>query len=175
MDYSRRIRRARTVRKWTQARLANYAGVHRSAVAQWEQLSGTKPSVIHLSKIAEALEVSFEWLATGRGRLKIDPAYEPGERTPVGDAQIRGAFLGLAHETSEKEMTHAVMDGVAFAFRDSLEALKDAGTNVTRVMAVGGGTHSELWLKVIATVLVCPLICRWQAMWVAPLVAHAWH
>jgi xylulokinase len=50
-----------------------------------------------------------------------------------------------------------VMDGVAFAFRDSLEALKDAGTNVRRVMAVGGGTHSELWLKIIATVLGVPV------------------
>jgi xylulokinase len=54
-------------------------------------------------------------------------------------------------------MTHAVLDGVAFAFRDSLEALKDAGTTVKRVMAVGGGTHSELWLKIIATVLGVPV------------------
>ena len=54
-------------------------------------------------------------------------------------------------------MTHAVLDGVAFAFRDSLEALKVAGTDVKRVMAVGGGTHSELWLKIIATVLGVPI------------------
>ena len=54
-------------------------------------------------------------------------------------------------------MTHAVLDGVAFAFRDSLEALQDAGTNVKRVMAVGGGTKSELWLRIIATVLGVPV------------------
>jgi xylulokinase len=50
-----------------------------------------------------------------------------------------------------------VLDGVAFAFRDSLEALRDAGTTIKRVMAVGGGTHSELWLKIIATVLGVPV------------------
>jgi xylulokinase len=83
--------------------------------------------------------------------------YLSGERTPVGDAQIRGAILGLGHETDAKMLTHAVLDGVAFAFRDSLEALKDAGTTVKRVMAVGGGTKSELWLKIIATVLGVPV------------------
>ena len=65
--------------------------------------------------------------------------------------------MGLGHETDAKAMTHAVLDGVAFAFRDSLEALKDAGSTVKRVMAVGGGTKSELWLKIIATVLGMPI------------------
>jgi xylulokinase len=50
-----------------------------------------------------------------------------------------------------------VLDGVAFAFRDSLEALRDAGTKVSRVMAVGGGTRSALWMKIIATVLGLPI------------------
>jgi len=49
------------------------------------------------------------------------------------------------------------LDAVAFAFRDSLEALKDAGTKVTRVTAVGGGSRSDLWLQIIATVLGVPV------------------
>ena len=81
-DYGRRIRRARTVRKLTQAQLGLCVGVHRSAVAQWEQREGTMPSVINLAKIAEALEVSFEWLATGRGSMKLGSALDPRERVP---------------------------------------------------------------------------------------------
>ena len=83
MEYDKRIRRARILRKSTQAGLAAQVGVHRSAVAQWEQRQGTTPSVTHLAKIAEALDVSFEWLATGRGRMKLGAAYEAGERIPV--------------------------------------------------------------------------------------------
>ncbi len=82
MDYSRRIRRARTVGNLTQAQLALLIGVHRSAVAQWEQPRGTVPSIAHLAKIADVLEVSCEWLATGRGRMRLDASYERGERIP---------------------------------------------------------------------------------------------
>ena len=82
MEYGRRIRRARTVGNLTQDQLAMLVGVHRSAVAQWEQSDGTTPSLEHLGKIAEVLEVSFEWLATGRGRIKLDSSYETGERIP---------------------------------------------------------------------------------------------
>jgi xylulokinase len=83
--------------------------------------------------------------------------YLSGERTPVADAQVRGVFMGFGHETDAKTLTHAVLDGVAFAFRDNLEALKAAGTVVDRVTAVGGGSRSELWLKIIATVLGLPV------------------
>ena len=83
--------------------------------------------------------------------------YLSGERTPVADAQVRGLIMGLGHESDHKTLTHAALDAVAFAFRDSLEALKDAGTEVKRVTAVGGGSKSELWLKIIATVLGVPV------------------
>jgi xylulokinase len=75
----------------------------------------------------------------------------------VADAQIRGLVMGLGHESDAKVLTHAVLDGVAFAFRDSLEALKAAGTSVRRLTAVGGGSRSQLWLKIIATVLDVPV------------------
>ncbi|WP_373506340.1 xylulokinase [Aestuariivirga sp.] len=83
--------------------------------------------------------------------------YLSGERTPVADAQVRGLIMGIGHEADHKSLTHAALDAVAFAFRDSLEALKDAGTEVKRVTAVGGGSKSELWLKIIATVLGVPV------------------
>jgi transcriptional regulator with XRE-family HTH domain len=87
MDYSRRIRRARNRGKLTQEQLAMLIGVHRSAVAQWEQPQGTIPSIAHLAKVAEVLEISCEWLATGRGRMKLDALFETGERIPTDFAR----------------------------------------------------------------------------------------
>jgi len=83
--------------------------------------------------------------------------YLSGERTPHNDAAVRGAFIGLDHSHDRKAMTRAVLEGVAFALRDSLEALQQAGTALDRVMAVGGGTRSSYWLDVVANALNRPL------------------
>ena len=83
--------------------------------------------------------------------------YLSGERTPHNDAAIRGAFTGLGHESGRDALTQAVMEGVAFAFRDCLEALKTAGTSLGRVTAIGGGSRSKYWLRVLATVLHLPV------------------
>ncbi len=83
--------------------------------------------------------------------------YLSGERTPHNDAAIRGAFVGLAHQSGKTELTQAVLEGVAFAFRDSLEALHAAGTELSRVTAIGGGSRSRYWLKAIATALRVPV------------------
>lgn len=83
--------------------------------------------------------------------------YLSGERTPHNDAAIRGAFTGLAHQSSRAALTQAVLEGVAFAFRDSLEALRAAGTELSRVTAIGGGSRSRYWLKAIATALQVPV------------------
>lgn len=83
--------------------------------------------------------------------------YLSGERTPHNDSAIRGAFTGLAHEQHHAALTQAVLEGVAFAFRDSLEALRTAGTTLTRVTAIGGGSRSRYWLKAIATALGIPV------------------
>ncbi len=83
--------------------------------------------------------------------------YLSGERTPHNDAVIRGSFTGLAHELSRPVLTQAVLEGVAFAFRDSLNALHAAGTDLARVTAIGGGSRSRYWLKAIATALRIPV------------------
>ncbi len=83
--------------------------------------------------------------------------YLSGERTPYNDSAIRGAFVGLEHESGRAALTQAVLEGVAFAFRDSLEALKTAGTTLDRVTAIGGGSRSRYWLKAIATALGIPV------------------
>lgn len=79
--------------------------------------------------------------------------YLSGERTPHNDAAIRGVFSGLAHQSDRSALTQAVLEGVSFAFRDSLEALRAAGTELTRATAIGGGSRSTYWLKSIATAL----------------------
>lgn len=125
-------------------------GVILSATASLEWLAGVLKTPA--PKLTEALGSKV----TGPSSALFLP-YLSGERTPVGNAQIRGAMLGLGHETDAKVMTHAVMDSIAFALRDSLEALEKGGSRIKRVMAVGGGTKSELWLKIIATVLGVPI------------------
>ncbi|MEM9709807.1 MAG: xylulokinase [Pseudomonadota bacterium] len=83
--------------------------------------------------------------------------YLGGERTPINDAQIRGAFLGLEHATDRFAATRAVLEGVAFAIRDCRDALAATGTEITSLLAVGGGSRSDYWLTVVATALNMPL------------------
>jgi xylulokinase len=83
--------------------------------------------------------------------------YLSGERTPHNDAVIRGAFIGLEHESSRVVLTQAVLEGVSFAIRDNLEALRSAGTDIARVTAIGGGSRSRYWLASIATTLGVPV------------------
>jgi xylulokinase len=83
--------------------------------------------------------------------------YLGGERTPLNDAAIRGAFLGLEHATDRMAGTRAVLEGVTFAFRDCRDALAATGTMFDRLLAVGGGSRSDYWLAAIATALDCPV------------------
>jgi xylulokinase len=83
--------------------------------------------------------------------------YLSGERTPHNDAVIRGAFVGIGHESSRVGLTQAVLEGVSFAIRDNLEALRSAGTDISRVTAIGGGSRSRYWLASIATALGMPV------------------
>jgi xylulokinase len=83
--------------------------------------------------------------------------YLSGERTPHNDPNIRGAFTGISHDATRGDMTQAVLEGVAFAFRDCLGALTEAGTKITKADAIGGGSQSRLWLAIMASVLNLPL------------------
>ncbi len=83
--------------------------------------------------------------------------YLSGERTPHNDASIRGGFLGLAAGSTRQDMTQAILEGVAFGLRDSLEALKSTGATLDQLVAVGGGVASPYWLRLIATCLDVPL------------------
>jgi len=83
--------------------------------------------------------------------------YLGGERTPHNDAAIRGSFIGCSHNSDRASMTRAVLQGVAFAFKDSLDALSRAGTNLQSASVLGGGASSALWLQILADTLDMPL------------------
>jgi xylulokinase len=117
---------------------------------------------------------SLNWLADMVGRSPQDlsdqltdaPAgpsairflpYLSGERTPHNDATARGAFLGLAKKHNEADLAQAVMEGVVFALRDCLEALKSTGTDLERVLAIGGGSKSTFWVQTLANILDLPI------------------
>ncbi|MDE3122288.1 MAG: xylulokinase [Paracoccaceae bacterium] len=83
--------------------------------------------------------------------------YLGGERTPLNDAAIRGAFIGMEHATDRTAATRAVLEGVTFAIRDCRDALAATGTKFDSLLAVGGGSRSDYWLKAIATALGIPV------------------
>ena len=79
--------------------------------------------------------------------------YLMGERSPHNNPDARGTFIGMAMDTSRKDMTQAVLEGVAFAIRDSFEVAKSLGIHIERTKICGGGAKSPLWKKIIANVL----------------------
>jgi xylulokinase len=83
--------------------------------------------------------------------------YLSGERTPHNDPHVRGAFLGLGNETDPGRIAAAVLEGVAFAHADGLDALREAGTVVQQLSVIGGGARSRHWGRILAAVLGVPL------------------
>lgn len=79
--------------------------------------------------------------------------YLMGERSPHNDPNVRAAFLGMSMDTAREDMTLAVLEGVAFGLRDSLEVARSLGVPITRTKICGGGARSPLWRKIIANVL----------------------
>jgi len=83
--------------------------------------------------------------------------YLSGERSPLWDADARGAFVGLTLGTGRGQLYRAVMEGVAFALRHNLEVAADAGAGVAELLAIGGATKSPLWMQIKADVTGVPL------------------
>jgi xylulokinase len=92
----------------------------------------------------------------GAGGVVFLP-YLSGERTPHADPNARAAFTGLALEHGRGTLVRAVLEGVAFGLRDSLELLRELGVRPAVGRASGGGARSRLWLEIVASVLGLPL------------------
>ncbi len=79
--------------------------------------------------------------------------YLMGERTPHNDPDARGCFIGMTMDTTRADMTQAVMEGVAFALRDSIEIARSLGIRIERIRATGGGAKSPLWRRMLANIM----------------------
>ena len=79
--------------------------------------------------------------------------YLMGERSPHNDPKARATFIGMTMDTTREEMTQAVLEGVAFGLRDSLEVARSLGIKIERTKICGGGAKSSLWKKIIANVM----------------------
>ena len=83
--------------------------------------------------------------------------YLMGERSPINDTNARGTFTGITMDTTRADLVQAVLEGVAFAIRDSFEVAKSLGIEIPRSNICGGGAKSPLWHRIFANVLGIPL------------------
>ena len=83
--------------------------------------------------------------------------YLMGERSPINDTNARGTFIGMTMDTTRADMVQAVLEGVAFAIRDSVEVARSLGITIDSSKICGGGAKSALWKRIFANVLNCEL------------------
>ncbi len=107
-----------------------------------DEIIGTKDYAAEQSEIT----------VLGENRVYYLP-YLMGERTPHNDPDARGAFIGMSMDTGRRDMTQAVLEGVTFALRDSLEIARSLGVKIDRIRATGGGAKSPLWRKMLANIM----------------------
>ena len=103
---------------------------------------------------AEQKDITNDML--GCNRVFFLP-YLMGERSPINDTNARGTFTGMTMDTKREDLVLAVLEGVAFAIRDSFEVARKLGIDITRSKICGGGAKSRLWCEIFANVLGIPL------------------
>jgi len=130
---------------------------------QWYQMGVMLSATDSLNWLSRITATSPANLTKALGKdLKVPTGvrflpYLSGERTPHNDARIRGSFTGLAMSSDREDLTRAVIEGVSFGLKDSLEALISTGAKIDMLTAIGGGSASPYWLELLATVLDMPL------------------
>jgi xylulokinase len=134
-----------------------------AAPGRWHAMGVMLSAAGSLRWLRDVLDADYETLlaqaaavAPGSERLLFAP-YLSGERTPHADSFVRGAFHGLSLEHGRGALVRAVLEGVAYGLRDSLELLRELGVDARVGRASGGGARGELWLEIVASVLGLPL------------------
>ncbi|USS88400.1 xylulokinase [Fructilactobacillus hinvesii] len=108
-------------------------------------------------------DLTFEQMLNGAAASEIGAhgllftPYIVGERTPYADAEVRGSFIGVDATQTRGDFTRSVIEGVTFSFRDLLEIYRQAGAHFKRVVAIGGGAKSPLWLQMQADIFNVPV------------------
>ena len=129
---------------------------------RWYQMGVTLAATDSLNWLSTVTGQSPEALSAVAGDLQAPGGlrfypYLSGERTPHNDSAIRAGFSGIDIAHGPGDLARAVMEGVAFNLRDSLEAMRSTGVTLASALAIGGGTRSRLWTEMLATVLDLPL------------------
>ncbi len=99
-----------------------------------------------------ALQAEIDPALLGKNRVFFLP-YLMGERSPVNDTAARGVFMGMSMDTTRAEMLLAVLEGVAFGLRDSVEVARALGLEISVSRLCGGGAKSPLWQKILANAI----------------------
>jgi len=110
---------------------------------------GAKPGYDQLTARAASVPAGSEGL--------LFLPYLTGERTPHFDPAARGAFSGLSFKHGLGHLTRAILEGVAFGLKDSVEIMKQVGSKISEVYLSGGGARSELWTQIMADALGLPI------------------
>lgn len=130
---------------------------------RWYQMGVTLAATDSLNWLSRIVSQSPKELTDALGHDLNEPTaisflpYLSGERTPHNDSAIRGAFLGLDIAHTNVDLTRAVLQGVCFSLRQSLDALRSTGAQLPSLLAMGGGTKSEYWVQMLATVFDTPI------------------
>ena len=127
-------------------------GVMLSAAGSLQWLHDTIAPDVPFAQLVDEAE---RWPPGCEG-LQFAP-YLAGERTPHADPDARGAFVGLSLRHDRGALVRAVLEGVAYGLRDSLELLRGLGVQPAVGRVSGGGARSELWRRIVASVLNLPL------------------
>ncbi len=131
----------------------------------WYVLAATLSAGMSLSWFARAVAREEDLAALTAEAAAVPPGsegaiflpYLAGERTPHLDPEASGLFYGLTLKHTRAHMTRAVLEGVAYSYRECLETLLSFGVPVDRIVGAGGGARSPLWLQIQADVLGRPI------------------
>ena len=121
----------------------------------WFQMAAMLNGARPMAWLAELLNRPIDVLLDEAAQSQPGPLVLPyltGERTPHGDTTIRGGFANLGETTTQGSLMRAVLEAIAFSFADAAQAFAAAGTTPTSVLAIGGGTRSDLLMQMIADI-----------------------
>jgi len=107
--------------------------------------------------VYEYLTALAETAPLGSEGLLFMP-YLTGERTPHPDPKARGAFIGLNLRHTKAHLTRAVLEGINFGLRDSLELMKESSVDILELRVNGGGARSLFWRQMIADIFGYPVV-----------------
>ena len=146
------------------------SGVHtfcHAVPGRWHQMSVLLSAASCLAWAAQACGAADASALVAEAQADDTPCteeiflpYLSGERTPHNNPAARGVLFGLSHDSTRARIARAVMEGVALAFRDGLDALRHSGSTLGSISVIGGGARSQFWGRILASALEVPLVYR---------------